>query len=204
MSRAGMGRTSDAKDKLLEAAWELLWAGSYGGTSVDLICARADVRKGSFYHFFASKEELAKAALDHAWEEHLTEMDHIFSPKHKPLDRLRKVCAYIVTEQKERHARYGRVLGCPVHSLGSEVSAGALDLQVKIHEAIGKHQLYFESALRDAAAAGDTPAKPDPATRARMMGAFVEGLLLQARILNDLKVLDDLAAGVLLIAKAGA
>ena len=91
-----------------------------------------------------------------------------------------------------------------MHSLGSEVSAGALDLQAKIHEAIGKHQLYFESALWDAAAAGDSPAKPDPATRARMMGAFVEGLLLQARILNDLKVLDDLAAGVLLIAKAGA
>jgi TetR/AcrR family transcriptional regulator, transcriptional repressor for nem operon len=199
-----MGRTSDAKAKLLEAAWELLWAGSYAGTSVDDICARADVRKGSFYHFFESKAELAKAALHDAWERHLAELDHLFSPKHAPLDRLRKLCAFVIAEQKERLALHGRVLGCPVHSLGSEVSAWEQELQAKIQEAVGKHQRYFESALREATADGSVPRKPEAATRARMIAAFMEGLLLQARILNDIAVLDDLPAGVMLIAKASA
>ena len=199
-----MGRTSDAKEKLMEAAWELIWAGSYSGTSVDQICERADVRKGSFYHFFASKVELAKVALDDAWEKHLAELDHIFSPKHEPLERLRKLCEYIVKDQRECAAKHGRVLGCPVHSLGSEVSAWEGELQTKIKQAIARHQRYFESALRDAAAEGLIPKQPNPATRAQIASAYMEGVLLHARILNDLKVLDALAAGVLMIARMSA
>lgn len=199
-----MGRTSDAKDKLLDAAWELIWAGSYGGTSVDHICEHADVRKGSFYHYFTSKVELAKAALDRAWEDHLAELDHIFSPKHSPLDRLRKVCAYFTEEQRTQAVRHGRVLGCPVHSLGSEISTWEAELQEKVKEAIGKHQRYFESALRDAVAAGESPPFPEPAARARLITAYMEGLLLQARILNDIHVLDNLMDGVLLLATASA
>jgi TetR/AcrR family transcriptional regulator, transcriptional repressor for nem operon len=197
-----MGRTSDAREKLMEAAWELIWAGSYGGTSVDQICERAGVRKGSFYHFFKSKVELAKGALDDAWKKHLAEMDHIFSPQHSPLDRLRKVCEYIVVDQRKCAAKHGRVLGCPVHSLGAEVSPWEGDLQVKIKEAIAKHQRYFESALRDAAAEGLVPAQPNPAIRAKIVSAYVEGVLMHARILNDLKVLDEMARGVHLIARA--
>ena len=195
-----MGRTSDAKEKLMEAAWELIWAGSYGGTSVDHICERAGVRKGSFYHFFESKAELAMAGLDDAWKRHLAELDHIFSPLHPPLDRLRKLCEYMVTDQREVAAKYGRVLGCPVHSLGSEVSAWADELQAKIKEAIAKHQRYFESAIRDAAREGLVPPVPDPAVRARIVSAYCEGLLMQARIRNDINVLDEMAGGVLMIA----
>ena len=198
-----MGRTSDAREKLTEAAWELIWAGSYGTTPVDHICERAGVRKGSFYHFFESKVELAKEALDEAWRKHLAEMDHIFSPQHPPLERLRKMCAYIVEDQKECAAKHGRVLGCPVHSLGAEVSTWEVELQTKIKEAICKHQRYFESALRDAAAESLVPPRPEPALRARMVSAYIEGMLLHARIQNDLKVLDEMADGVLMIAAMG-
>ena len=40
-----MGRVSDAKERLMEAVRDLIWAGSYGSTSVDDICERAEVRK---------------------------------------------------------------------------------------------------------------------------------------------------------------
>lgn len=52
-----MGRTSNAKERLLEAVIELIWTGSYGSTSVDQICERAGVKKGSFYHFFESRKQ---------------------------------------------------------------------------------------------------------------------------------------------------
>jgi TetR/AcrR family transcriptional repressor of nem operon len=198
-----MGRTSDAKEKLMEAAVELIWAGSYGGTSVDDICERAGVRKGSFYHFFESKSELAVAGLGSCWKEHLEELDHIFSPIHPPLERLRKVCAKIVEEQREAFEKHGRVLGCPVHSLGAEVSTWEEALQTKIKEAIAQHHRYFESALRDAASEGLIPAVPDPAVRARIASAYCEGLMMHARILNDLSVLEAMAEGVQMIARMG-
>ena len=60
-----MGRTSTAKDRLIESMIELIWTGSYGSTSVDQICERAGVKKGSFYHFFESKTALAVTSIDH-------------------------------------------------------------------------------------------------------------------------------------------
>ena len=60
-----MGRVSDAKEKLMEAVSELIWTGSYGSTTIDQICEKAGVKKGSFYYFFKSKSELAAAAVSH-------------------------------------------------------------------------------------------------------------------------------------------
>ena len=82
-----MGRTSDARERLMEAVIELIWAGSYGSTSVDHICERAGVKKGSFYHFFESKTDLALAGLEHGWTEHKRELDQIYSPVVPPLER---------------------------------------------------------------------------------------------------------------------
>ena len=52
MSR--MGRTSDAKERLMAAALDLTWEESYGAITIDDICRRAGVKKGSFYYFFES------------------------------------------------------------------------------------------------------------------------------------------------------
>jgi TetR/AcrR family transcriptional repressor of nem operon len=54
----------NTKDKLIEAALALMLAKGYPATTVDEICASAGVSKGSFYHFFSTKEELALAALE--------------------------------------------------------------------------------------------------------------------------------------------
>src|ERR1700761_1556783 len=84
-----MPRVSTAKERLTDAAMEMIWENSYGATSVDAICERANVRKGSFYYFFKSKSELAAAAIDADWNKHQPELDRIFSPSVPPLERLR-------------------------------------------------------------------------------------------------------------------
>src|SRR5579872_5004492 len=52
------------KEKLLTAAIKLMLAQGFTATSVDEIIAGAGATKGSFFHFFKSKEDLAKAALE--------------------------------------------------------------------------------------------------------------------------------------------
>ena len=56
-----MGRVSDAKQRLLQATIDLIWQNSYGAVTVDNICERAGVKKGSFYYFFPSKTDLVVA-----------------------------------------------------------------------------------------------------------------------------------------------
>ena len=59
---------SASKTKLLETAIDMIWASSYGSVSVDDICAKAGVNKGSFYYAFKSKSDLAVAAFERHWE----------------------------------------------------------------------------------------------------------------------------------------
>src|SRR6266480_4593115 len=105
-----MGRVSDAKERLMEAVGELIWTGSYGSTTIDQICEKAGVKKGSFYYFFDSKADLAATAIDVEWQRRRVELDSIFSPTVPPLERLRKYCDYGYRLQAEIRKKCGCVL----------------------------------------------------------------------------------------------
>lgn len=196
-----MGRVSNAREYLIDSVLELIWTGSYGSTSVEHICERASVKKGSFYHFFESKTALALAALDHSWSEYRLELDQIFAPEVAPLERILACFRHHRKEQEELRKKHGRVLGCPIHSLGAEVSTVDLQLRDCLQRIISEFLTYFEGAIRDGQADGSMVAG-DPAMLARLVFAFSEGQLLHARMQNDLSPLDDLKAGTLHILQA--
>jgi TetR/AcrR family transcriptional repressor of nem operon len=190
-----MGRVSDAKQRLMDAVLDLIWSGSYGSTTIDHICEKAGVKKGSFYYFFDSKAELAAEAVESNWQNRRVELDGIFSATMPPLERLEKYCDFTYKIQSEIKAKYGRVLGCPQASLGSEICTQEDALQKKIQGIMDQKRKYLESAIRDAHAAGLVHA-PDSAAKARMIFAYYEGLLTQARIQNDVEVLREIASGM--------
>jgi TetR/AcrR family transcriptional repressor of nem operon len=190
-----MGRVSDAKERLMESVLELIWTGSYGTTTIDQICEKAGVKKGSFYYFFESKADLAAAAFDGAWEVGRTKLDGIFSATVPPLERLRKYCDFAYEFQSEIKAKYGRVLGCPQVSLGCEVCTQEDVLQQKVKQMLESKRKYIETAVRDAFAAGQIEAS-DAEAKSRMIMAYYEGLLTQARIQNDAEGLRDSYLGV--------
>src|SRR5205823_7267703 len=109
-----MGRVSDAKEKLMDAVLELIWTGSYGSTTIDQICEKSGVKKGSFYYFFDSKADLAVAALDSEFQKKRAEMDAMFSPTIPPLERIRNYCECAYQKQAEMKKECGHVLGCPL------------------------------------------------------------------------------------------
>jgi TetR/AcrR family transcriptional repressor of nem operon len=189
-----MGRVSDAKERLMGAVRELIWTGSYGSTTIDDICEKAGVKKGSFYYFFDSKADLAVTALDEEWERRRPELDSIFSPTIPPLERLRKYCEFSYRFQVEIKAKCGCVLGCPLFSLGAEVSTQEAQLQKKVQEMLDYKRKYLETAIRDADAAGLIHA-PDAAAKARVLFGYYQGLLTQARIENNLEILREAIRG---------
>ncbi|HTD66359.1 MAG TPA: TetR/AcrR family transcriptional regulator [Candidatus Limnocylindria bacterium] len=191
-----MGRSSDAKERLMDAVTELIWHGSYGGTTIDHICEKAGVKKGSFYYFFDSKSDLAAAALEATWQQKKPELDAMFSPTVPPMDRLRRFCEMGYEKQKEMQQQCGCVLGCPLFTLGAEVCNQEEKLHKQIKVILANYHTYIESAIRDAHVQGLIDA-PDAASKARMLFAYSEGLLTQARILNDAEVLREMTDGVL-------
>ncbi len=189
-----MGRVSDARERLMKAVGELIWTGSYGATTIDQICEKAGVKKGSFYYFFDSKEDLAAAALDSYWQRRRVELDAIFSPTVPPLERLKRYCEFGFRLQAQNKAKHGRVLGCPLFALGAEISTQESRLQKKIKQLLDHKRKYLESAIRDAHAAGLIHA-PDPAATARALFAYHQGLLTDARIENNLEIYREAVRG---------
>ena len=186
-----MGRTSDADERLMTAALDLMWEESYGAVSIDDICQRAKVKKGSFYYFFESKSDLAVAALDRSAKDQKAVWDEQFSPGKSPLDRIRARADYTYQKQAEIKSRTGKVLGCPLCSLGSEICNQDERIRLKIQEILAGKTKYFESAIRDAQVLGMI-GPGDAAAKARCVLALYEGLITQARIHNDAEILRDL------------
>jgi TetR/AcrR family transcriptional regulator, transcriptional repressor for nem operon len=105
-----MPRVSDMKERLTDAALDLMWENSYGTTSVDSICERAGAKKGSFYYFFKSKSELTVAALEAEWNKNKANMDALFSPATPPLERFDRYFDYVHDRLAELQEKCGSIL----------------------------------------------------------------------------------------------
>jgi TetR/AcrR family transcriptional regulator, transcriptional repressor for nem operon len=188
-------RESDTKQKLLNTAVTLIWESSYGSISVDDICNRAGVNKGSFYYAFKSKSDLAAAAFEDHWNKKRGMMDEIFSSQVPPLERLEKYCDRMVQDQIEKHDKFGKFCGCPFASIGSELSTQDEQIRKKAHELSERSMKYLACTLRDAEAEGILEAK-DPVELARQVYCHVTGLIMQAKIENNPEPLKSLKKGV--------
>jgi TetR/AcrR family transcriptional repressor of nem operon len=193
-----MGRTSDARQRLIDATHDLIWEYSYGAVTIDAICERAAVKKGSFYYFFDSKADLALVAIDDWWTERQKVFKDVFREEIPPLERMRKYLDLVADHQCKAYENSGQVLGCPLFTLGSEISTQDERLRTRIHEILMTGTSYFEQAIADAQARGEVEGHDAP-LKARKLVSYYEGLLTRARIENSIDQIRGLSAEVLTI-----
>ncbi len=88
-----MSKAQVARERLLDAALELIREKGFSATTLDDLCARAGVTKGAFFHHFDNKEALGVAAAEH-WSA-VTGALFEQAPYHVHDDPLERVLAYI-------------------------------------------------------------------------------------------------------------
>jgi TetR/AcrR family transcriptional repressor of nem operon len=191
-----MKKTSETKEKLVQVAFDLIWDSSYGSVSVDDICKRAGINKGSFYHFFPSKSDLAVEAYEEHWREKRPEMDRIFSSQVPPLERIQGWCRYVYQTQKEKADKYGHVCGCPYASVGCEIATKDEKIRAKSEQLLKQSRKYVETAIADAIREGVVTATNPDATAQRVCSVCI-GMLVEAKVQNSLAILRDLEPTVL-------
>jgi len=190
-----MGRTSTAKQRILDSAQHLIYARSYADVGVQEICDHAAVKKGSFYHFFPSKSDLALAVLDHLWEQFQTQILHpAFQKNTSPLDRFQQFYTLAYNMHQQHQATHGQLSGCPYGNLAIELSTQNPAIRLKVHGIFTQISAYFATALNDAVACGEIQcAAPEYTSRALL--AYLEGVVMLAKTENNPHVIQDLRPG---------
>ena len=198
-----MAQVSDAKEKLLNSALNLIYARSYADVGVQELCEHAGVKKGSFYHFFPSKRDLTIAALDRQWEiARRTVWEPAFSMHLSSLKRIERCFDLFYEHQCGMKARTGQVRGCPFGNLALELSTQDEAIRRKVDRIFREVAAYLERALRDAVAAGEIPDQ-DVGTTAQALVAYMEGVLLLAKTRNDPELIKRLRHGLVRYVTAG-
>src|SRR5258708_36112840 len=103
---------SPTKQKLLDAAQELMLVKGFTATSVDEVCEAAGLTKGSFFHYFESKEHLGKVVAErfHASMGQMFASAPFYQAK-DPLDRVFGRVDFLIELTRRPHGAMGCLLG---------------------------------------------------------------------------------------------
>lgn len=171
-----MAKATNARTRLLEAAFAVIREKGYAATSVDDLCAAAGVTKGAFFHHFASKEQLAVAAARH-WSEVTGEL-FASAPYHGHSDPLDRVLGYLAFRREIVAGRSVPEFTCLVGTMVQEAYAShpairsACDASISGHAA--KLVADIAEAKLDCGIDGDWSAESLALhTQAVLQGAFI-------------------------------
>jgi len=193
-----MGRTSDAKENLIESAMELIGTRSYNAVGVQELCEHAGVKKGSFYHFFPSKRDLTLETLDAMWKKFKEQMlDPVFNSDASTIEKFNRMLKNSYEYQISAKDSFGCVTGCGIGNLALELSTQDEEIRNKIEEIFGEWAMYFEEVIREAVKRGDMPADTDPAATGQAILAYIEGVSMLTKTFNDPDMIKRLGEGVM-------
>lgn len=184
-----MARTAQAqsatKDKLIGAAQDLMLEQGFTATTVDDICAEAGVTKGSFFHYFESKDDLARQVLGRFCAAGSKMHVGLCGTEQDPLKR---VYAYIDNMIKvSRDPVMGK--GCLVGMFAQELCDTNKEIREACREAFEDWAGHFGQELSRAKAQYAPKAAFKPKAVAEHLVAIVEGSLIIGKTRRDMSVL---------------
>ncbi len=172
---------TSTQEKILQAAKTLMLSKGYPATTVDEICAKAKVSKGSFYHAFSSKEELGVSLLE--WY-HQGGTEKIFGGSFNEVkDPKKKMLEFL--DHVDRSSKELWHDGCLLGNLGMELAETSPKIRLEVSSHFKKltHRLeaIFEPAAQSKAANGGYSAKE----LAEQFLVMLEGSIVLARVNKD-------------------
>ena len=184
----------ESKTRLLDAALGVIRAKGYSATRVEDICDAAGLTKGSFFHHFKSKEELAVAAADH-WSE-MTDAFFAAAPYQQVEDPLERVLAYIEFRKQILQGTLPEFT-CLVGTMVQEVYETVPAIRAACDRSISGHAVKVTKDIIAAKQKYAPDADWDPEslglfTQAAIQGAFIlakakEGPAVAAECIDHLK-----------------
>jgi TetR/AcrR family transcriptional repressor of nem operon len=188
-------KTRDARPSrgaILDAATRLMLIKGYNATSVDDVLGESAVGKGTFYHYFKSKEDLGHAILDLIIGSFIerTVAPCFSDPAIKPLTQIRCFLDRVVETQRERNC----VGGCPLGNLASELSDVHEGFRGRLAGVFSVWRQRLTQALHEAQRLGQVSPDCQPDAVAHFLVASLEGAILMTKVTKDIAVMEQCVA----------
>jgi TetR/AcrR family transcriptional repressor of nem operon len=169
---------------------------SYSDVGIATVCKEAGVSKGSFFHFFPSKQDLGVAVLEQFRENiSATLVAKAFSSQCPPLERIQRFVDELYRFQKAQIEQHGHLPGCPFGNIVMEQATQDEVLRAKADGCIRSITNHLRTAVADAVQRGDLPPVDEAAT-AEAMFSYLEGIQLMAKSRNDAEVIKTLGPAI--------
>jgi TetR/AcrR family transcriptional repressor of nem operon len=173
-------QTTSTDEKIMDAALRLMLSKGYPATTVDEICAEAGVSKGSFYHFFKTKEDLGLAAIERFYRRGAEEMQN--GPFTELTDPVERALGFL--DHVEARSTYLWTDGCLLGNFALELA----DTNPNVREQVSR--MFGQLAARMAAVfepIADRAGRNGPTARGlgEMFLAVLEGSIVLAKAHQD-------------------
>lgn len=170
----------DKRDLILAKGTQVMTRAGYHGTGVQEIVQAAGIPKGSFYHYFASKEDFALQALDYLYSPRLERYAQALSnPAKSPCQRVLDYYGELVShftrhEKLEYH--------CFIGSLSFEMAELSPAIGAQVDAILQRSADILQACLEEAQRAGELPADEDCANLAGFIANAWQGVLTRLKV----------------------
>lgn len=181
-------KKKDTKAEIISIGMELIAHNGYNATGIDAVLKQAGVPKGSFYHYFGSKEEFGLAVIDHFADHYDQKLQTFFDDERvPPLIRIRNYLENGLAKLTENQC----AKGCLIGNLGQELADQNERFRARLDTIFGSWKERFADCLQEAQEAGELTPDVDPAAVAGFILSGWEGAILRAKVMKSPQPLQD-------------
>ncbi|MBX9948961.1 MAG: TetR/AcrR family transcriptional regulator [Candidatus Obscuribacterales bacterium] len=184
---ARVAAKQDTKQLLLEAGAAVMIEKGYTNSGIQEVLSKVGVPKGSFYHYFDSKEDFALAIIEEFHKEFMAFLMPILTDKSlTPIQRMRTFCE---TKRECMRAADCRK-GCLIGNLSQEMSDQSETLRQALSEVMDKRVDAFAACIEEGQLLNEITSDADARKIADLFSSCWEGAVMRAKTSKNLEPLN--------------
>jgi len=177
----------DARQLILRAGLALLTEKGFSATGLEEILSLANTPRGSFYHYFSSKEAFGLSLIEHYGDFFSRRLDRFLDDS--SLSPLNRIHAF-VKDSKTGMARHHFRRGCLIGNLGQEMGSLPESFRRKLKHTFETWQARFSACLKQAQQEGEIAASVNTDQLAAFFWIGWEGAVLRSKLERSVEPLE--------------
>jgi len=179
---------TDSRQRILDAAAQIIGKKGFAAVGLNEVLLSAKVPKGSFYHYFSSKDAFGQALLESYFQIYLADMDQIFQPA--IASEAQKLMTYWQRwlDSQTCHHDFGK---CLVVKLGAEVADLSESMRLELERGTAQIISRLAAALSRGSEQGCFVLQDSPKTVALRLYQLWLGASVMAKITRTTAPLDE-------------